>query len=92
MMSGSADIINEFGVCIDRMTWREGDTQFFGEVGLLENVPRTASVVAVDEVVTLSLSADQFHDLLQQCPAVQSKMTTIAKARMQNFLMRTVLA
>jgi CRP-like cAMP-binding protein len=42
----------------------------FGEVALLADVPRTATVKATTEMVVLRLGADLFFDLVQEFPAV----------------------
>ncbi len=93
LLQGSVEIINEFGMVIDQMAGGvAGETQFFGEVGLLEDVPRTATVKAKQDCTTLSLGKGELARLLSQAPAVRAQMLVIAKERMQNFLMRTVLA
>lgn len=42
----------------------------FGEVALLADVPRTASVKADTEMTVLCLGADLFFDLVQEFPAI----------------------
>ncbi|MBI3090159.1 MAG: cyclic nucleotide-binding domain-containing protein [Candidatus Tectomicrobia bacterium] len=47
---------------------RLGKDEIFGEIGLLEDTPRTATVAAVDEVVAIELDRDDFNEALLKNP------------------------
>jgi NADH:ubiquinone reductase (H+-translocating) len=56
-------------------TLRSGDV--FGEMALISNVPRTATVVARSPVDLISISRDAFEKLVTHLPGVKSSMDTI---------------
>ncbi len=61
VLSGEAEV-RRSGKKVDTM--REGD--FFGEISLIDNGPRTATVVAAMPMRCFVLSAGQFQDVLYQ--------------------------
>jgi CRP-like cAMP-binding protein len=63
-------------------TLSEGD--FFGEISLLDGGPRTATVVAETEVTTLGLTQWTFKRLIEQNPAIASKMLKIMAQRLRS--------
>lgn len=65
VMAGEASV-RQGGVEINRMA--VGD--FFGEIALLEGTPRTASVVAVGDVVCLGILRADFRPLLVRQPRI----------------------
>jgi CRP-like cAMP-binding protein len=44
----------------ERVLRTEGPGEYFGEIGLLRDVPRTATITALEETVVLSLTRDHF--------------------------------
>jgi CRP-like cAMP-binding protein len=57
-----------------------GDGDFIGEIALLEEVPRTATVTAKTPLRVFVLTSKDFHHLLEQNPNVERKvLRTLAK-------------
>ena len=56
--------------------------QFFGEIALLKDMERTATVTAVTETQLLTLDAADFRRLVDQYPDLREKISRIAESRM----------
>jgi MFS family permease len=65
-----------------RLLRRETAGDVFGEIGLLRDVPRTATVTAVDDVELLTLSRDEFLALLAGEDSVRSLASDLATRRL----------
>ncbi len=70
ILEGEAKVLSASGRVLNRLL--PGD--FFGEISLLDGGPRTASVVAVTEMVLLVLPRADFQVVLVDEPAVAVKL------------------
>ena len=61
---------------------REGPGEVFGEIGLLRDVPRTASVTAVGPVVLLSLTREDFLALMAGEDGIAGPANELVASRM----------
>ncbi len=60
----------------------EGDSNFFGEMGMLTGEPRTATVVAEGQVLCYLLDKEAFTDVLHARPAIAEELAaTMAERR-----------
>jgi cyclic nucleotide-binding protein len=66
-----------------RVLARLGPGDFFGEMALFDDEPRSATVTAVDEVEVLSLQRERFHTLVQQRPSVLMQLCTTLVRRLR---------
>ena len=58
-----------------------GGSEFFGEMALLTEEPRNATVVAVTPVRTLVIADRAFQRLVSDLPSIQSKLLSTLAAR-----------
>ncbi|KAI9328939.1 cyclic nucleotide-binding-like protein [Obelidium mucronatum] len=89
LAAGDAEVISEFGDVIDKVS---GPSAYFGEVALLEDVPRTASIKCTSVCSTYGLKKSDFLSVLESYPAIAGHIKETAGARMHKYLMRNVLA
>ncbi|KAG2787765.1 hypothetical protein Pcac1_g3002 [Phytophthora cactorum] len=62
---------------------------FFGEMSLLINIPRAATVKALESCMLMSIEKKAFHSLLDQCPDVRLGVNKLLKERL---LLKAILS
>ena len=83
VVSGSVAVRVHHGE-LEQEVARLGQGQYFGEMGLLTGEPRTATVVAVDEVDCYRLGKQVFQELIAERPElVEGVARELAKRRAQ---------
>jgi len=65
-----------------------GEGSFFGEVSMLTNKPRTASVKAMGNVELLGLTGEKFNEISKQFPTVRKVVEAYLKQRVKNTIQR----
>jgi CRP-like cAMP-binding protein len=63
-----------------------GEGSFFGEVSMLTNMPRTASVTATGSVELLTLSGEKFNIIAKEFPTVRKVVEAYLKQRVKNTI------
>jgi CRP-like cAMP-binding protein len=58
-----------------------GPGNYFGEVALLVDIPRTASIMAVEDSLLLELRKSDYHRMITLVPALKSGFDHITKQR-----------
>jgi voltage-gated potassium channel len=66
-----------------RIRFRSGD--FFGELALLEETMRAATVVAIEPARVLTLAVDDFNHLLHKHPGLMRRIHRMAAARAEDI-------
>jgi len=66
----------------DREVNRLSAGDFFGEIALLEDRPRTATVVAASPIRALVITARSFRTLVERSPEIEDKIMSARNARL----------
>lgn len=67
-----------------------GPADFFGELAMLAEAPRTATVVANDDMVVWTVSRQEFSSMLRQNPSTAMSVLTSAVKRLYADNLRSV--
>jgi CRP-like cAMP-binding protein len=78
---GEVDVIRETPGKQDLVLTRLGKDQFFGEIGIISNTPRTATIRAVTDLEVLSIHRSYFTSLFAYLPVMREKIMTVYQAR-----------
>jgi CRP/FNR family transcriptional regulator, cyclic AMP receptor protein len=78
LIEGDAAVMQD-GHEVNRM----GPGDFFGEIALLEDRPRTATVVTLSPIRALVITGRSFRTLLEHSPEIESKVTSARTARLE---------
>jgi CRP/FNR family transcriptional regulator, cyclic AMP receptor protein len=66
-----------------------GPGDFFGEIALVSDIPRTATVTATSDVDLLLVTARDFRRLMRESPGVQNKVLQALAHRVAELSTRT---
>ncbi|MFZ5865999.1 MAG: ABC transporter transmembrane domain-containing protein [Thermodesulfobacteriota bacterium] len=64
------------------------DGDYFGEMGLLKNVPRTTTVTTLVPSLFLSLAREKFTELIERSPGLKEDLTRVVEEREIDLLTR----
>ena len=83
ILAGEVSVKAQMADGTSRQLAQLGPGRFFGEMALIEDKPRTATVAAVDDVSVLEISKDTFDLLLKRSPAMASAMLRTLTANLR---------
>jgi cAMP-dependent protein kinase regulator len=87
--SGEAEVIRRGPAGERTLIDRMPEGTFFGEIGLVADVPRVATVVAVEDTVVLEVSRELVAELSLRFPALDGLVRAFYKSRLLQNLLRS---
>ena len=78
---GEVDVIRETPGKDDVVLVRLGKDQFFGEIGILSDTPRSATIRAATDVEVLSIHRSYFTSLFSYLPVLRERILSVYQAR-----------
>ena len=81
LLSGEADVFVRSGDAEMKVASLTGN-EFIGEISILCDVPRTATVRATSTVQTLRIEKDHFFELVENSPSIGVQMMRILASRL----------
>ncbi|MCX6022538.1 MAG: ATP-binding cassette domain-containing protein, partial [Chloroflexi bacterium] len=85
VVRGKVDVLIPDGAEGQRRVASLQDGDFFGEIALLDDVPRTATVRSRTPCLFLTLARDQFMNLMRSAPEVRAVLVEVARARREQL-------
>ncbi|MEM6665121.1 MAG: cyclic nucleotide-binding domain-containing protein [Pseudomonadota bacterium] len=83
ILSGEADIIVDTDAG-PKVVANVGQNDIVGEIAIISNVPRTATVKATAEVQALTVSKDHFLKFMREFPEMAIEVMRVLAARLEN--------
>lgn len=85
ILKGSVGIFltNALGTLTQVATIQQGD--FFGEMSIFDNLPRSASCIALEKTVAVAIDKNNLGDLLAACPDIANQMLENMSSRIRKL-------
>ncbi|CAB5117795.1 hypothetical protein D3OALGA1CA_3219 [Olavius algarvensis associated proteobacterium Delta 3] len=83
ILRGKVEIIKNLGTSEERHLRKIGPCHYFGEMALIDNMARSASVVALEETTLLSLERWDLQQEIQQYPTIAMELLKMLSRRIR---------
>lgn len=81
ILSGEVEVIKSLKGAEPSIIGRMGSGEFFGEIGAMKHVTRSASVVAVEETTCLVIHRLDLDSYIERYPEIANKVEAVLSAR-----------
>lgn len=82
--SGHVEVSKRLDADTSRILARQGPGEFFGELSLVQEVPRTATVTAIEDTTLLEISKADFNQYINHNPAMAVAVIRATAARLRD--------
>ncbi len=82
ILSGEADVLLDMGTGPVKVA-KVGRNSLVGEMAILRDQPRTATVTAATEVATLEITKESFFQLIEESPKIAIELMRILVRRLE---------
>jgi serine phosphatase RsbU (regulator of sigma subunit) len=89
--SGTVQVTQRIPGSVDRLLGLRGPGEFFGEMAVVDNEPRSASVVAVSEVQVIEITQEVFDQVLSRSPDLAMTLLRHVMALFRGALQQQIL-
>ena len=83
LVSGVVKVVKDFGTANEKTIAVVGKGEYFGEMGAIDNSPRSATAVAKGEVDCAAVSVDEFMDVLVKQPTEAIELLKVLFERLR---------
>ncbi|HET7091418.1 MAG TPA: ATP-binding protein [Anaerolineae bacterium] len=88
--SGTVEISKRLDGETSRILAREGAGEFFGELALVQGVPRVATATAIEDTELLEISKEDFSQYIDSNPAMAAAIMRAVAARLRDADQRAI--
>jgi CRP/FNR family cyclic AMP-dependent transcriptional regulator len=83
LITGVVKVVRDYGTSQEKTIAVVGKGEYFGEMGAIDNSPRSATAVAKGEVDCAAVSADEFMDVLVEQPTEAIELLKVLFERLR---------
>ena len=83
--SGKVGIFIEYGTPRQRMLAEIETGDYFGEMALIDNMPRSAAAVVTEDALVTAIDSDTFHQFIGEHPQIAVEIMTNLSKRLRSL-------
>ncbi|MHB2015479.1 MAG: cyclic nucleotide-binding domain-containing protein [Candidatus Xenobia bacterium] len=84
VVRGRVSVIKNFRTSSQVVLAEMGATDYFGEMAVLDNAPRSATVLVEEDTELLCISGEKLHDIIQQKPELAFEIFRVLTRRLRD--------